>query len=222
MRADAYIFDIDGTLLVTRDLVHWNALRRAMLDVYGVDTSIEGIPFHGMTDILILRAALARAGVSLPEINRRLAEALEIIKTDVVVNGSSIVAEACASVPALLSELEYRGKLLTVASGNLESVGWEKIKAAGLQRYFHVGSFGDVLDTRVAIFQHACEQVRHKLGASAQVCFIGDTPNDVLAARAISANVIAVSSGGYSYDELVCLQADLCCHSCAELLGQLS
>jgi hypothetical protein len=25
-QADAYFFDIDGTLLVTRDLVHWNAL----------------------------------------------------------------------------------------------------------------------------------------------------------------------------------------------------
>ena len=72
MQADAYVFDIDGTLLVTRDLVHWNALRRAMLDVYGVDTSIEAIPYHGMTDILILRAALVRAGLSLSEINERL------------------------------------------------------------------------------------------------------------------------------------------------------
>ena len=29
--ADAYIFDIDGTLLVTKDLVHWNALHQAMI-----------------------------------------------------------------------------------------------------------------------------------------------------------------------------------------------
>ncbi|HEX3322190.1 MAG TPA: HAD family hydrolase [Terriglobales bacterium] len=222
MQADAYVFDIDGTLLVTRDLVHWNALRRAMLDVYGVDTSIEAIPYHGMTDILILRAALVRAGLSLSEINERLSDALKIIQTDVVTNGSSLVAEACASVPVLLHELEKRGKLLTVASGNLESVGWEKIKAAGLQGYFKFGSFGDILDTRVAIFQQACEQVRDKLGNLARVCFIGDTPNDVLAARAISANVIAVSTGGYSYDELLLSRADLCCHSCAELLGQLS
>ena len=34
--SDAYLFDIDGTLLNTRDLVHWNALNRAMLEVYGV------------------------------------------------------------------------------------------------------------------------------------------------------------------------------------------
>src|SRR5438067_2058156 len=36
--ADAYIFDIDGTLLVTKDLVHWNALHQAMIEAYGGDT----------------------------------------------------------------------------------------------------------------------------------------------------------------------------------------
>ena len=63
MDADAYIFDIDGTLLNTRDLVHWNALHQAMLEVYGVDTTIEGIAYHGKTDIGILGAALERAGL---------------------------------------------------------------------------------------------------------------------------------------------------------------
>ena len=62
--ADAYVFDIDGTLLVTKDLVHWNALHQAMIEAYGVDTTIEGIPYHGKTDLSILRAAVGRAGVS--------------------------------------------------------------------------------------------------------------------------------------------------------------
>ena len=45
--ADAYFFDIDGTLLVTRDLVHWNGLHQAMLEVYGVDTNIAvSTPFN--------------------------------------------------------------------------------------------------------------------------------------------------------------------------------
>jgi phosphoglycolate phosphatase len=60
---EAYLFDIDGTLLVTRDLVHYNALNRAMREVYGVDTTIDDITYHGKTDLGILRAALARAGV---------------------------------------------------------------------------------------------------------------------------------------------------------------
>jgi phosphoglycolate phosphatase len=58
--ADSYIFDIDGTLLVTKDLVHWKALHQAMIETYGVNTSIEGVAYHGKTDLSILRAALAR------------------------------------------------------------------------------------------------------------------------------------------------------------------
>lgn len=57
--ADAYFFDIDGTLLVTSDLVHWNGLHKAMLEVYGIDTTIEGLLYHGKTDIAILRNALS-------------------------------------------------------------------------------------------------------------------------------------------------------------------
>ena len=36
-QADAYLFDIDGTLLNTEDLVHYNARNFAMRDVYRVD-----------------------------------------------------------------------------------------------------------------------------------------------------------------------------------------
>ena len=221
MRADAYVFDIDGTLLVTRDLVHWNALRRAMLDVYGADTSIEGIPYHGMTDILILRAALMRHGIPEAEIRKKMPDALASICRDVATNCAGIVAEACSSVRALLDQLQDRRKLLTVASGNLETVGWHKIQAAGLRHYFVSGSFGDSLDSRAAIFDQATNQVRQQLGESATICFVGDTPSDVSAARAVRAKIIAVSSGGYSYEELRRHNPDLCCHSCGELIGKL-
>src|SRR3954453_19539785 len=77
--ADAYVFDIDGTLLVTRDLVHWNALHQAMLEAYGVDTTIQGIPYHGMTDLSILRAALAREGIVDGAFESALPEALEVV-----------------------------------------------------------------------------------------------------------------------------------------------
>src|SRR6266853_1034126 len=79
MDADAYLFDIDGTLLVTRDLVHRNALHRAMRDVYGVDTTIDGIAYHGKTDLGILRAALERMGISSTAFEAKLPAALDVI-----------------------------------------------------------------------------------------------------------------------------------------------
>ena len=56
---DAYLFDIDGTILRSRDRVHYNAMNRAMLDVYGKNTTIARVAYHGMTDLGIMRAALA-------------------------------------------------------------------------------------------------------------------------------------------------------------------
>src|SRR5215471_3106418 len=61
--ADAYLFDIDGTLLNCRDAVHYWAFRRSVQEVLGIEAGIDGVPVHGNTDIGILRAALRRAGL---------------------------------------------------------------------------------------------------------------------------------------------------------------
>src|SRR5439155_15009184 len=124
--ADAYIFDIDGTLLVTKDLVHWNALHQAMIEAYGVDTTIEGIPYHGKTDLSILRAALARAGISDQDFEAKLPLALDVVCRDAEANHGQIDPKVCLGIVQLLGSLKAKGKLLGVASGNLESVGWHK------------------------------------------------------------------------------------------------
>src|SRR5436305_9996949 len=114
--ADAYLFDIDGTILVTRDLVHWNGLHQAMLEIYGVDTTIEGIPYHGKTDIGILRAALERGGIVGAEFEAGLAAARGVICREVSGHAAEICAEVCPAIPTLLEQLHGSGKLLGVAS----------------------------------------------------------------------------------------------------------
>src|SRR5579885_1229448 len=118
--AAAYIFDIDGTLLVTSDLVHWNALHPAMLAAYGVDTTIEGIQYHGKTDLSILRAALARAGVSDAAFERSLPNALEVVCREVENHHRELAPVVCPGIFQLLESLNAQKKLLGVASGNLE------------------------------------------------------------------------------------------------------
>jgi phosphoglycolate phosphatase-like HAD superfamily hydrolase len=221
IRADAYVFDIDGTLLVTSDLVHWNGLHRAMLEAYGIDTTIEGIPYHGMTDIGILRAALERCGRIGPIFEQKLPSALAIVCREVSAHSSEICAEVCPGVPELLLELQNSGKLLGIASGNLESVGWHKMTAAHICKFFTFGSFGDCREARTEIFNHAKYEVRQRLGNQARVCFIGDTPEDIRSACRVGAQIIAVATGTYGFEELSQLGADACCRCCAELLGQL-
>jgi phosphoglycolate phosphatase-like HAD superfamily hydrolase len=217
--ADAYVFDIDGTLLVTRDLVHWNALHQAMLEAYGVDTTIEGISYHGMTDLSILRAALAREGIQDGRFEAALPKALEIVCREVDANRTKIRPQVCSGIPALLTELRSQGKLLGVASGNLESVGWHKIEAARLRQFFSFGFYSDRCETRAGIFQTAVERARQTLGPEARTCFIGDTPADVRAAREIGALIVAVASGTFRFEELKACGPDLCVAGCEELLG---
>jgi phosphoglycolate phosphatase len=217
--ADAYVFDIDGTLLVTRDLVHWNALHRAMLEAYGVDTTIDGISYHGMTDLSILRAALAREGIQDGRFEAVLPKALEIVCREVDANRAEIRPQVCPGIPALLTELRSQGRLLGVASGNLESVGWHKIEAARLRQFFSFGFYSDRCETRLGIFQAAVQRVRQTLGREARTCFLGDTPADVRAAKEIGAQIVAVASGTFRLEELRASGPDLCVEHCEELLG---
>ena len=52
---DCYLFDIDGTLLNSRDAVHYYAFHRAVQTVFGLDFRLDGVPVHGNTDVGILR-----------------------------------------------------------------------------------------------------------------------------------------------------------------------
>jgi phosphoglycolate phosphatase len=216
--ADAYLFDIDGTLLNTRDLVHYNALNLAMQEVYGLETTIDGIAYHGKTDLGILRAALNRAFVSDDEFEKKLPQALAFIRQHVKENLDRLKPQVCGAIPELLRRLRDEGKVVGVASGNLESVGWHKIEAAGLREFFSFGIFSDANEQRSDIFVAAVSEARSRLGRNAKVCFIGDTPEDVRAARIAGAYVVAVCTGIYKNSDLAHLGADACVASCEDLL----
>ncbi|HXY07848.1 MAG TPA: HAD hydrolase-like protein [Terriglobales bacterium] len=214
----AYVFDIDGTLLLSRDLVHYNALNRALDHVYGVDTTIDGVAYHGKTDLSILRAALARAGVSGKVFEAKLWQAIDLIGRDVASHAASLHPEVCRGIPDVLALLKARGKLLGIASGNLEAVGWRKLKAADLDGFFEFGCFSDRHESRADIFARAVGEVKSRLGNGTSVCFVGDTPEDIKAAREVNAKIIAVATGTITARELTSLHPDICVTNWAELL----
>jgi phosphoglycolate phosphatase len=218
MNADAYLFDIDGTLLISRDRVHRNALHQAMRETYGVDTTIDGIAYHGKTDLGILRAALERAGISGDRFEASLPSALEVVCREVSANKDRIAPTVCCAIPQVLGELRAAGKLLGLASGNLESVGWLKVEAAGLSEFFSFGCFSDQHESRADIFRQGVAEVRRRLGRAAQACFIGDTPEDIKAARLANSKIVAVCTGIFTADELASHEPDICVASCADLL----
>lgn len=219
MAADVYLFDIDGTLLNSRDAVHYHAFHRAVEKVFGLDLRLDGIAVHGNTDVGILRAYLEVAGVPENEWMPRLPEMLEIMSSDVERNVANLRPELCPAVGELVRQLYSRGKLLGIASGNVESVGWAKLRACGLREYFSFGGFSGQIERREAVIAHALEQasiIRDR--KSFQACLIGDTPADISAAHANSIAVIAVATGIYSVDELLPHQPEMCISCCEDLL----
>jgi phosphoglycolate phosphatase-like HAD superfamily hydrolase len=216
--ADAYLFDIDGTLLNTRDGVHYYAFRNALREFFGIDGTIDGVPVHGNTDLGILRAVLRRAGMADQAFEARLPALIRHMCDEVERNAAGIRVELCPSIPELLARLQGAGKLLGIVSGNLESIGWAKLEAAGLRHYFAFGAFSDQRELRENIFRHGVDEARRLVGTDASVMVVGDTPSDIDAARKVGIPIVSVATGIFPREELSSLGPDLCVSCCTELL----
>jgi phosphoglycolate phosphatase len=216
--ASAYLFDIDGTLLNSRDAVHYFAFRNAMREVLNIEASIEGVPVHGNTDIGILRAVLRREGLDDAAIDDSLPEIIDRMCAEVQRNHEQLDPELCPSILELVTRLHKSGKLLGVVSGNLETIGWLKLEKAGLKPMFSFASFSYPRELRVDIFRHGLKQARDIAGEESSIFFVGDTPSDIEAARATGTPVIALASGTYGFSELMSCGPDACLACATDLL----
>jgi phosphoglycolate phosphatase-like HAD superfamily hydrolase len=217
--ADAYLFDIDGTLLNSRDAVHYFSFRNALREVLGIEASIEGVPVHGNTDIGILRAVLHRAGMNDAAIDKHMPQIVAQMTAEVRRNRERLNPELCPSILELIAHLQTRGKLLGAASGNLETVGWLKLEKAGIRPMFAFGSFSFPRESRADIFQHGIAMARESLSRQATVIVVGDTPADIQAARAVGVPVIILATGIYSFAELKACGPDACFACATDLLA---
>jgi phosphoglycolate phosphatase-like HAD superfamily hydrolase len=209
-RADAYLFDIDGTLVRSRDPVHYFAFQHAMRKVFGLDATIDGVPVQGNTDIGILRAVLRQQGLTDLEIEAGLPQLVEQMCAEVRRNSSKMCPELCPSIHELVSLLYAQGKLLGAASGNLETIGWLKLERAGIRHLFSFGSFSHPLEFRADIFRQGVATTRQRLRPSAEVYVVGDTPADIEAAKAVGVPIIALATGIFEFDQLLALQPNAC------------
>jgi len=220
--ADAVLFDIDGTLVNSRDAVHYNAFHAALRKAWNIEDKIDTVPVHGNTDIGILRAVAERHGISSEDFSQALPRALAVMREEAASHAAEMRPEVCPSIPDLLVRLKDAGKLLGIVSGNLEEIGWAKMRAAGLRAFFAFGSFSDSAELRADIFRRGIAEARRRLFQDATVCIVGDTPNDVSAARENDVHVISTATGIYNVEALRACSPDLCVSCCTELLAEFA
>ena len=216
---DAYLFDIDGTLLRSRDRVHFDSVARSVHRVTGFEITLAGVLLHGSTDTAILREAYRQAGLPQNVLEERYEAILEAMRNSVAERRHELDPVVMPGVNETLHHLAQKGALLGVASGNLEAIGWIKIEKAGLREWFRFGGFSDHFPIRAELIGQAANKAREMAGKDARVCVVGDTPRDVEAARANFLAVIAVATGKYTFDELQACQPEACVSSLADLLA---
>jgi len=216
---NAYLFDIDGTLLRSRDRVHMDSLPTSVREVMGIEVSLEGVPLAGNTDTSILREACAMAGVAADVLEPQMAAILTAMCQNVADRRDQLQPILMPGVEQTLRHLAHRGATLGVATGNLEMIGWIKVERAGLREWFRFGGFSDHFPLRSELVAHAAKKARELAGSTASVCVVGDTPRDIEAAHANGLPVIAVATGHFSFDELLQHSPEVCATSLADLLA---
>ena len=216
---DAYLVDIDGTLLNCSDAVHYFAFCDTLTMVAGRPLNLDGVIAHGNTDVGILRDAFKLAEVPEDVWRSRLPEAKKNMCAFVEREKHGLCATALPLVSEVLRHLKARGGVLGVATGNLEAIGRLKLQHCGLLEHFDFGGYSDHFEYRADVFRAALQQAHALAGDSAAVCVVGDTPSDIQAAKANGLDVIAVATGVYSLEALAAERPTFCVASLGELFN---
>ncbi len=104
---------------------------------------------------------------------------------------------------------------LGILTGNTAEGAKAKLRHYGVDHHFVFGAYGDDHADRNALGPIALRraEVDHGLKFEpAKVVVIGDTPKDVICARAFGARVIAVATGASSHQDLAATDPDMLLH----------
>lgn len=200
------LFDIDGTIIRSHSAGRM-ALAKTLKDVYGTAGPIDSYRMSGKTDLRIITDLLTAAGLEPSQIDDGLEAAYEGMR----INGREIFPgqgiAPCAGIEALLGVLRPRNDvLLGLLTGNVSGTAPLKISAAGIDpSQFKMGAYGSDSIDRNELPAIAMERAKRLTGHSYSgnnTVIIGDTPADILCARAGKARAIAVASGWHSASTL--------------------
>lgn len=204
------LFDIDKTLIEGSRVKDNVAYPKAFKKVYGIDTSIDIINHHGMTDQLIIIEVLKKNGLDEQAIKSKLEDCMKVM---VEVFNEYIDDEEIAvldGVRDLLEELNKNNVLMGLVTGNLEPIARGELEKAGLDHYFKVGGFGSDDINRTNLVKIAITEAEENFDFkfNNNVFLFGDSPQDIKAGREASVKTIGVTTGIYSKEQLEDVGAD--------------
>jgi phosphoglycolate phosphatase len=209
-RPTVFLFDIDGTLLLSGGAGR-RSFERAFAEITGRPDALKGFSFAGMTDKGIARAGLTALGREVDEgtVEQLFAAYLHALADELLRSNLTIMP----GVPDVLAQLaERRDVAIGLGTGNLRRGAEAKLVRGDMWHLFGFGGFGCDHEDRGQLLQRGLERGAASLGrapADCRVVVIGDTVRDVTAAHAIGARCVAVETGGISREVLQAAGADV-------------
>jgi len=206
------LFDIDGTLLISRGIGR-EAKRLAMLECFGRTGDLDNHVFGGKTDWRIVAELLAPYGISSTDVGRAMPNYETVMARHMRAIRECYPAEAIPHALELVAALRQRDdSLVGLVTGNTSKTAAIKLELAGFDpAWFPIGAFGNESAARADLTRLALQRARDLSGgaiAGGDVFVIGDTPDDIQAARAIDAVAVAVCTGYVTRDQLIAANPD--------------
>ena len=208
------LFDVDGTL--TRTENGYVPFNEAILQTFGCNGDIRTVVPDGNTDPLIVQDIFAKANFVF-EFHDSIWEQFTIKLRERyhhhVMQGTTTI-RALPGTDALLRALAANEKICSsVVTGNFEATAEIKLEAAGLAPYLRRGAYASDSHLRAdlpAIAKARCEHITGSALLAEHCIIIGDTPNDLQAARQNQMKCILIGTGRYPIEELRYWEPDAC------------
>lgn len=202
------IWDIDGTLLHCGGSGK-KALEKTFEERYSISKAFEAVQMAGKMDKNILEEALEKNNLSNEDIYEIISHYGVNLKKELESNKEFKLLQ---NIKINLHKLSKDNRIYNViATGNSEVGGILKLKKAGLDEYFSLGSFGNHFTKRGVLVKNAINIARFSYDIDFKkenIYMIGDTPDDILAGKENDIRTIGVATGGYSKEKLAINKPD--------------
>jgi len=210
MSPDVLLFDLDGTLVDSREDIAFSVNHTLNLLGHGSLSlkEVEDLVGDGVKQLLSRAMGLVD--------EKRLAEAVEIFLPHYKIH----CVDRTHPYPEVIETLDaLKGIPMGVVTNKPQESADKTLEKLGLSHYFSVVLGGDALPVRKPAPDPLWEAWRRLNGRRGTALMVGDSPMDVFSAQGAGVLSVAMTYGFRSADELKKTNPDWLLNSFGELLG---